>query len=420
MTGSVAALELRRNKKFSFSNIARRAVFSQLEKLHSGCILVVEGDQKTLFGEALLPGDDLYSELHVKDSACFSDILASGSIGAAESFMTGDWTTPDLTRLVRVMVRNRDLLDDMEGGLASLSRPLLKWMHRQNQNSEKGSKRNIAAHYDLGNALFELFLDPTMMYSSGLFPSETSSMEDASINKLKKICESLDITESDHVVEIGSGWGGFAIFAAKNYGCRVTTTTISTEQYSFAEKRIAHEGLQDKITLLKQDYRDLTGQYDKLVSIEMIEAVGWQFYQTFFNQCAALLKPDGLMLIQAITIEDQRYDYARKNVDFIQKYIFPGSCIPSIQALLTASKKSSDLRLTRLEDFAPHYALTLKRWYQKFQQQSDKVSQLGYSDEFKRMWEFYLCYCEGGFAERSIGVAHMRFAKPHYKEVFNR
>lgn len=436
--------------KGPMSKIARNLVHKQLASLHTGCLQIEENGEVFTFGQNQLDIESdvesdiesgvkneagLVARLIVHDMGCYSEIMTGGSIGAAESFMTGDWSSPDLTMLVRVMVRNLDILDQMEGGLALISKPFLKLFHYFNQNSAKGSRRNIAAHYDLGNDLFELFLDPTMMYSSGIFPQvnedqsidkedpsiekEAASMEQASINKLNIICEKLQLTASDHVVEIGTGWGGFAIHAAKNYGCRVTTTTISQEQFNLAKQRIKQEGLEDKITLLLEDYRDLRktyeGQFDKLVSIEMIEAVGWKFYNTFFEHCGSLLKPQGIALIQAITITDQRYDQARKNVDFIQRYIFPGSCIPSITALITASTKASDLNLVQAQDFGLHYARTLKCWQETFNHKSEQVSALGYSDDFKRMWQFYLSYCEGGFAERTIGVNHLVFAKPRAK-----
>jgi len=395
--------------------LARYLVHKQLKSLHTGCLKIEEGDNTFTFGEQE-SDEKTTATLIIHDNSCYSEIMTGGSIGAAESFMTGDWSTPDLTQLVRVMVSNLDILDQMEGGLASLSKPLLKAFHYFNSNSEKGSRRNIAAHYDLGNDLFELFLDPTMMYSSGIFPTADSSMEEASLNKLKIICEKLNLSEQDNVVEIGTGWGGFAIYAAKNYGCRVTTTTISQQQYNLAEERIKQAGLEDKITLLMNDYRDLqksyAGSFDKLVSIEMIEAVGWKFYDTFFSHCSSLLKPEGIALIQAITIADQRYDQARKDVDFIQRYIFPGSCIPSVTALVSASTKASDFSLIQAQDFGNHYARTLKKWHEVFNAKSEEVSALGYSDDFKRMWQFYLSYCEGGFAERSIGVNHLVFAKP--------
>lgn len=399
----------------AMARLARKLVHHQLKQLHTGSIVIVEANEQTLFGTPQSDDCDLYGELHIHDSSCYIDIMSAGSIGAAEAFMSGDWTTPDLTALVRVMVRNRDILDQMEGGVAALSRPFLKVFHRLNQNTEKGSRRNIAAHYDLGNDFFKMFLDPTMMYSSGLFPHPKATMQEASEHKLKTICEKLALNETDHVVEIGTGWGGFAIYAAQHYGCKVTTTTISEEQYKLAKQRVEDAGLQDRITLLKEDYRNLAGQFDKLVSIEMIEAVGWKFYDTFFQTSASLLKPNGVMLIQAITIEDQRYEMAKQNVDFIQRYIFPGSCIPSIQALNTAASHSSDLRLVHLEDFAEHYAKTLRAWLTSFTHAKQDIQQLGYSDEFMRMWEFYLCYCEGGFKERSIGVSHMMYAKPGYR-----
>lgn len=419
---SVANVEIK-SKRFipangQLSKIARKLVHKQLLSLHTGCLQVEEGGEIFSFGQEL-EETHLVARLVVHDVSCYSEIMTGGSIGAAESFMTGDWSSPDLTMLVRVMVRNIDILDQMEGGLALISKPLLKGFHYFNQNSAKGSRRNIAAHYDLGNDLFESFLDPTMMYSSGIFPSADASMEEASLNKLKIICEKLQLKADDHLVEIGTGWGGLAIYAAKHYGCKVTTTTISQQQFNLAKARVEEEGLQDKITLLLEDYRDLRknyeGQFDKLVSIEMIEAVGWKFYNTFFEHCGSLLKPEGIALIQAITITDQRYNQARKDVDFIQRYIFPGSCIPSVTALVNASTNASDLNLVQAQDFGSHYARTLKAWQDTFNEKSKAISELGYSEDFKRMWQFYLSYCEGGFEERSIGVNHLVFAKPHAK-----
>ena len=420
MTSSVANIEIKKPRAFGLKRIARRAVLSQLEKLHTGRITIKEGDEVMEFGsnkESLLSG-----ELEILDSSAYVDILTGGSIGAAEAYMTGDWITNDLTALVKVMVRNMDVLDAMEGGVVEfVTKPFLKWFHYLNQNSAKGSRRNIAAHYDLGNDLFELFLDPTMMYSSGIFPNKQASMEEASLTKLKTICESLHLTEKDRVVEIGTGWGGFAIYAAKHYGCHVTTTTISEEQFKWAQEAVVREGLEDKVTLLKKDYRFLTehGKFDKLVSIEMIEAVGAKYFDTYFSTVSDLLKPDGLALIQAITIEDQRYDNALKNVDFIQRYIFPGSCIPSIQGMLSATKKNTDMNLVKLNDFGQDYARTLNAWQKQFDKNEEAITKLGYSDDFKRMWRFYLSYCEGGFAERAIGVSHIVLAKPEYKHEYN-
>lgn len=412
---SVASASIKKTRTPILSQIAKSLVLKQLKKLHTGCIVIKDNDEVMRFGEALEPNDDLYGELTIIDSHTYSDIMTGGSIGAAEAYMTGDWITPDLTRLMRVMVRNLDILNGLEGGLASISKPFLKGFHWLNQNTEKGSRRNIAAHYDLGNDFFKLFLDPTMMYSSGIFPNDDATMEQASLNKLKTICEKLNLTAHDHVVEIGTGWGSFAIYAAKHYGCKVTTTTISEQQYLYAKQQVLAEGLEDKITLLKEDYRKLEGKFDKLVSIEMIEAVGWKFFDTFFAKCASLLKTDGVMLIQAITIEDQRYEQAKKDVDFIQRYIFPGSCIPSIAAMTDSTKRSSDLRLVQLQDFAQHYSRTLHAWHVAFNKEEKIITEQGYSEDFKRMWRFYLSYCEAGFAERAIGVSHLIFAKPLHR-----
>jgi cyclopropane-fatty-acyl-phospholipid synthase len=307
--------------------------------------------------------------------------------------------------------------DTLEGGYQWLSKPLLKLFHWLNSNSEAGSQKNIAAHYDLGNDLFKLFLDPSMMYSSAIFDTEATTLQAASARKLQVICDKLQLTADDHVLEIGTGWGEFAIYAAKHYGCRVTTTTISEQQCVLAKARIAAEGLQAQVTLLKQDYRQLQGQYDKLVSIEMIEAVGHQYYDIYFSKVSQLLKPDGVALIQAITIADQRYDSAIRSVDFIQRYIFPGSNIPSNTAMLASMTRSSDLRLVDLQDIGLHYATTLRHWRENFFAHIEAVRKLGYSEVFIRMWDFYLSYCEGGFAECALGDVHLLLAKPGYRAL---
>jgi cyclopropane-fatty-acyl-phospholipid synthase len=398
------------------TNVARKLVINQLRKLHSGRILLVEehhdGTRTQGFGQpsAEFP---VTAKIFVQNPQFYCDLAFGGSIGAGESYMLGHWKGDSLTDVVRIMARNADVMDEMESGMAGITTPVRKALHWFNRNSKQGSRKNIAAHYDIGNDLFELFLDPTMMYSSGIFPNTDTSMEEASLVKLKRICSKLSLNKNDHVVEIGTGWGGFAIFAAQNYGCRVTTTTISRQQYDLACKRVKDAGLQEKITVLFKDYRDLEGQFDKLVSIEMIEAVGHSYYDTYFKKCAELLKPDGAMLIQAITIADQRFDKAKRSVDFIQRYIFPGSCIPSVTALSQSVTKATDLRLFHLEDIGPHYATTLRKWREQFFYNLDKIKQLGYSNEFIRMWDFYLCYCEGGFQERVISDAHLLFTKPN-------
>lgn len=398
-------------KESASSHWARRIVFKQLSMLQSGRLKVVEsGLDDREFGD----GDNQYpvAEIHVSDASAWRDILTGGSIGAAESYVAGDWTTPDLTALLRFFTRNIDRMNAFEDRFSWITKPALRGLHWLNRNSKTGSRKNIEAHYDLGNALFELFLDPTMMYSSAIYPEVTSSLDEAAVFKLDRICQKLDLGPTDSVIEIGTGWGGFAIHAAKHYGCQVTTTTISREQYDLALARIEAEGLTDRITLLFDDYRDLKGQYDKLVSIEMIEAVGPQYLDSYFEQISTLLKPDGLALIQAINMPEQRYDRALKNVDFIQRFIFPGSFIPSFGAIFESVRNGTDLVLSASDDFGFHYARTLRDWRERFLEARTRIQALGYDDAFIRLWTFYFCYCEAGFAERAIGVSQIVFAKP--------
>ena len=326
--------------------------------------------------------------------------------------MDGAWTTSDLVGALRLVLRNYHILESMESGLASLSRPFLGAYHRVRKNTVSGSKKNISAHYDLSNEFFELMLDETMMYSSGIYERADSTLHDASVAKLESICRKLDLQPDEHVLEIGTGWGGFAIHAAKNFGVRVTTTTISKEQYRFAKKRVEEEGLEDRITLLLQDYRELEGTFDKLVSIEMIEAVGHHFYETFFEVCKDRLKPNGAALIQAITIADHVFEAARDSVDFIKRYIFPGSCIPSVTALCGAAASSSDLKLFHLEDIGEDYARTLLDWRVRFFDRLEEVKALGFDDRFIKMWDFYLCYCAAGFQQRHISDVHLLMIRP--------
>lgn len=398
-------------KPHFLDGLAARAVHQRLAGLAHGQVTLVDGASHQRYGQrtALCP---LSVTLHVHDPRFYSDIAFGGSIGAGEAYMQGYWSVNDLTALVRILLQNREVLDGMETGLARLTVPLQKALHWLNRNTRDGSRRNIAAHYDLGNEFFALFLDPTMMYSSAIFAQPNMTLEAAQLARLDHICRKLDLTAHDHLLEIGTGWGGMAIYAAQHYGCRVTTTTISQEQYKLASARVREAGLEDRITVLLKDYRDLDGHYDKLVSIEMIEAVGHDFYDDYFGKCGALLKADGLMLLQAITIADQRYDAARKSVDFIQRYIFPGSCIPSVTAMNDSITRASDLKLAHLEDIGPHYATTLRTWRENFFRNIEAVRALGYPEDFIRMWEFYLCYCEGGFAERALGDVHMLLAKP--------
>ena len=391
--------------------LARRLVIGQLSKITSGEVLLVEGSQTKRFGTIKSEGD-LTATISVQDPSFFSDIAFGGSIGAGEAYMHGAWDCDDLVSLVRILLRNRDVLDGMEKGTARLTAPLQKLFHWMNRNTREGSRRNISAHYDLGNEFFALWLDESMMYSSAMFPDPEMSLAQAQQHRLDRICQKLELGPDDHLVEIGTGWGGLAIHAAGNFGCRVTTTTISKEQYDLASRRIREAGLEDRIELLLEDYRDLRGQYDKLVSIEMIEAVGTEQYDAYFRQCGNLLKPGGCMLIQAITIADQQYDYARKNVDFIKRYIFPGGGLPSLSVMTHAIAKNSDMLVTEVEDIGLDYATTLNHWRRNFFGNIDAVRALGYPETFIRMWEFYLTYCEGGFLERATSDVQLVAERP--------
>jgi cyclopropane-fatty-acyl-phospholipid synthase len=391
--------------------IARRIVLSQLEKLEFGQVRICENGERRSFGR--LSNDfSLTAELTVLNPRFYSEVAFGGSIGAGEAYINGFWTCDDLTGLLRILLRNREVLETMDSGLSLLSKPLQKLFHALNRNSRTGSRRNIAAHYDLGNDFYQLWLDRRMMYSCAYFETANTSLDDASTAKLERICRRLDLKENDSVLEIGSGWGGMAIYAAKHYGCRVTTTTISRQQYEYARQAIQNEGLEDKITLLLKDYRDLEGRYDKIISIEMIEAVGHEYHETFFRKCCELLKPDGQMLLQAITIADQRYEQYKKGVDFIKRYIFPGGCLTSVTDMTRTMTNSTDLRVIHLEDIGPHYATTLRHWHDRFFHRICDVKELGYSDAFIRMWQFYLCYCESAFIERAIGDVQMLIMRP--------
>lgn len=399
------------NKPTGLDALARRVVRARLESLRNGQIVVSENGRHETYGDVTsdLP---LTVQLTIHDPRFYSDIAFGGAVGAGESYIHGRWSCDELTALVRILVKNRDVLLDMDSGTARLTRPLQKMFHWYNRNTRNGSRRNIAAHYDLGNDFYGLWLDERMMYSSAIFEHADRSLEAASVAKLDRICRKLKLTPDDHVLEIGTGWGGFAIYAAENYGCRVTTTTISSQQHDYARDVIAKAGLEQRITLLQSDYRDLEGQYDKLVSIEMIEAVGHEFHDTYFSKCCELLKKDGLMLLQAITIADQHYERAKKTVDFIKRYIFPGGCLTSVTAMSDTLTRVTDMRIVDLEDIGPHYATTLRRWHERFSDSIDQVRGMGFSEEFIRMWQYYLCYCEGAFMERAIGNVQMLMMRP--------
>jgi len=392
----------------------RGRLIAQLAPLRAGRIMLHDACGSIAIGPA---DSDLSVNVQVARGSFYRAVAARGSIGAGEAYMAGDWQCDDLVALVRILVRNRDLLDGMERGLARLGGWLLRGAHALRRNTLAGSRRNIAAHYDLGNDFFGLFLSADLMYSSACWSGAHDTLEAASTRKLELICHKLQLSPQDHVLEIGTGWGGFALHAAAHCGARVTTTTISAEQCALARARVAAAGLTDRVTVLQEDYRALRGQYDKLVSIEMIEAIGAAYLPTYFGQLGQLLRPGGLAVLQAITIEDHRYAQALESVDFIKRHVFPGSFIPSIQAMLSAKAAASDLNLVGLEDFGSCYARTLEAWRQRFLRQLPAVRRLGFDEPFIRMWEFYLAYCEGGFREGSIGVAHLVLAKPGYRRL---
>ena len=401
------------SKSFSlaplFGGLARSAVLTQLRNLRQGRLRLICQGQEWLFGDV---GSALHAEVEIFDEAAWGMVATNGSIGAGEAYIHGYWRTPDLAAVTRLFVANLEVLDALEGGLARLGRPVLRLLHWLNRNNRRGARRNILAHYDLGNALFERLLDPTMMYSAAMFDSQEQSLEQAQLNKLKRICAKLALRPDDHLLEIGTGWGSLAIHAATRHGCRVTTTTLSEAQYAHTRQRVQALGLQERITVLREDYRDLGGRFDKLVSIEMIEAVGHRYLPLYFRRCASLLKDDGLMLLQAITIRDQRYEQAQRSVDFIQRHIFPGGALPSLSVMLQTASRHTALNLVHMEDFGLDYARTLQHWRDNLRQSRSALVELGYDDTFQRLWEFYLCYCQGGFEERAIGVAQLLWAAP--------
>jgi len=406
-----ATAEPRRIHPGPIQALGRKAMLALLAELPEGELVIVEDGASMRFGRRS-DGCDLGARITVRRPQFWADAAFGGTVGAGESYMRGDWDCDDLTALVRIMVVNRELMNRLDSRLALISAPLRRMLHWLNRNSPEGSRRNIAAHYDLGNDLFRLFLDETMAYSCGIFETPRSTLHEASLAKFDAVCRKLDLRPGERLVEIGTGWGGLALHAARHYGVHVTTTTISREQHDYTAELVAREGLSGRITLLLEDYRDLRGTYDKLVSIEMIEAVGHRYLDTYLAKVSSLLAPHGAALIQAITLQDQFYEQALKSVDFIQRFIFPGSFIPSVAVIVASMRRSTDMKLFHLEDIGPHYATTLRAWRQRFMARLDEVRALGYPEEFARMWEFYLCYCEGGFLERQLGDVHLLLTKP--------
>jgi cyclopropane-fatty-acyl-phospholipid synthase len=393
---------------------ARQICVRLLANIEVGSLVIHDGGDTFHFGTTDDPAAP-HAEVQVHDRSLYRQMLTGGSIATGEAYMQGLWTSPDLVAVMRLFSANLTTLEMLESKQSWLVRLGLKLSHALKRNTHSGSRENISAHYDLGNEFFALFLDPTMMYSAAVFQSDETGLDEASVAKLEELCHQLELTDSDHLLEIGTGWGGMAIHAAKRYGCKVTTTTISKEQYAFALEQVKAEGLEDRITVLCEDYRNLQGSFDKLVSVEMIEAVGHAFYSNYFQRCSELLKPDGKMVIQAITIADQRYAAARESVDFIQRYIFPGGSLPSVAVIADHLARDTNMQMVHLRDITRDYALTLAHWRERFLAAEASVSEMGFDKTFIRMWEFYLAYCEGGFRERIIGTVQLTFAKPGYR-----
>ncbi len=390
------------------NRLARRLVLGNLQELQGGTIQLVDSTGSTTLGQ----GGDLRCDMRVHNPAFFSHAVLGGSLSVAESYLRGDWDCDDLTSFFRIFVRNIETADKIDRGLSQIATLVNRLYHAWHINSKSGSRRNIHAHYDLGNDFFRLMLDDTLAYSSGIFTTPASTLRDASLEKMDRICRKLDLQPGDHLLEIGTGWGGLAVHAATQFGCRVTTTTISQQQFDVARRRIEEAGLSDRVTLLLQDYRDLTGQYDKLVSVEMIEAVGHRYLDTYFHKCSELLKPNGTFVLQGIVMPDRRYAKYLRSVDFIQRYVFPGGCLPSVGAMLDSMGRATDLRFVHAEDFGTHYAQTLREWRQRFHERLEDVRGLGFPDRFIRMWNYYLSYCEAAFDERFTGVVQIQFDKP--------
>jgi cyclopropane-fatty-acyl-phospholipid synthase len=391
--------------------LGRRLFLKKLAGLELGEVTVIDGAERLRFGKRNADFD-LHATIEVLHPQTYADVAFGGSTGGGEAYVRGYWKSDDLTSLVRIFIRNRHVLNAIDSGSAIATAPLRRLLHVLNRNSPDGSRRNIAAHYDLGNELFALFLGKTMAYSCGIFEREDSTLDEAQLAKFERVCRKLKLSPADHLVEIGTGWGGLAIHAARNYGCRVTTTTISHEQHGWAAEKIRAAGLADRITLLMDDYRDLRGQFDKMVSVEMIEAVGHHYLDTYIAQCSRLLKPNGAMLLQAITIRDQLYESAARGIDFIQRYIFPGSFLPTVSVIADSVRRVSDMKVFHMEDIGPHYATTLRTWRENFFARLPDVRRLGYPDTFVRMWDFYLSYCEGGCRERQMGDLQLLLTKP--------
>jgi len=394
----------------ALDRLARRAVHARLSRIACGRLVVHEDADATAFGEQ---APALSAALRVHDPRFWRLVARRGALGGAEAYLDGYWTSDDLVAVVRVLARNQDALSGLDTGLARLARPALRVLHGARRNTRRGSRRNIAAHYDLGNAFFELFLDRTLTYSSAVFERADATLEEAQSAKIRRALAAVRVGPGDHLLEIGTGWGGFAIEAARTTGCRVTTATLSSEQAARARERVREAGLEDRVEVVLRDYRDLDGRFDALVSIEMIEAVGHANLPAFFRACSDRLRPGGRMFLQAITVPERNLERSLRSVDFIKRHVFPGGQLVSLGAICTAiARAQSDLQIVRLDDVTADYARTLRLWRERYLAARAAVAAQGFDARFQRLWEFYLAYCEGGFAERAIGAIQLGLVRP--------
>ncbi len=412
---SVRSIPFTQMNTLEISNrICRSLIHSKLQKLKRGFITIKDEEGTVSFGPK---ESTLKAEIKVEDMEFYRRVVSGGTLGASEAYMEGLWSSCHLVEVVQIMTLNRTSLNAIESGLAKIKQPLLQLSRLLHRNTKKGAQQNIAAHYDLSNEMFKTFLDPTMMYSGALYTSKDCDLNTAAVAKLDAICQKLNLKPGDQVLEVGTGWGGFARHAAENYGCRVTTTTISKQQHTYAAELFKKHKLTDRINLLFKDYRDLSGSYDKVVAVEAIESIGADFLTTFMKKLSDLLKPTGQLFLQAITINDQEYDRVVKEVDFIKKYIFPGGFLPSVTGITDTATNHTDLTMYQLDDITEHYARTLLDWRKNFFDNIKRVKELGFDQRFIRMWDYYFCYCAGGFLERAIRNVHLVFAKPDYRNT---
>ena len=389
--------------------VAARFLRFMASRLRGGSLVVVDDTGTRRFGSGL---PEVTMVIH--DQSVYWSTLLQGSVGLGRDYADGLWDCDDLTLLTRVLNRGLRPVTAVQDRVGQAVGASTDWLRRLRPPTKHVDRNNIQSHYDVSNDFFALMLDETMMYSAAMFTEPGMDLGEAQRVKLDRLCIKLGLGPEDNVVEIGTGWGGFACHAAANYGCRVTTTTISDAQFRYSSKRVVEEGLADRVTVLNSDYRDLDGTFDKLVSIEMIEAVDWRQHDTFFRTCAGLLHDQGLMAIQAITVEDGSFERAKNGTDFVREFIFPGGCLPSLEAITRSIRRASPLVVVDIEDIGRHYAETLRRWDQQVVGHPDEVTALGLDTRFQRLWHFYLCYCEGAFLERHISDVQMVMAMPDW------